>query len=62
MYLLTGHRICCVVGHSKYREYAFAPPALHLAAPRKQIQIKCLYNVCVICPVRRYPTAGNNIL
>ncbi len=24
------------------------------AAPRKQIQIKCLYNVCVICPVRRY--------
>ncbi len=32
-YLLTGYRICCVVGHSKYREYAFAPSALHLRHP-----------------------------
>ena len=29
-YLLTGYRICCVVGD---REYAFAPSALHLQHP-----------------------------
>ena len=33
MYLLTGYRICCVVGGSKYGKYAFAPSALHLQHP-----------------------------
>ncbi len=43
LYLLTGHRICCVVGHSKYREYAFAPFALHLRHPANRYKSSALY-------------------
>ncbi len=31
--MFTGHSICCVAGDSEYREYAFAPSALHLQHP-----------------------------
>ena len=33
MQAVTGHRIYCVVGHLKYREYACVPSALYLQHP-----------------------------
>ena len=51
-YLLTGYRICCVVGDSKYREYAFAPAALHLQHPVSRYIAKKAFSVMRIHPGR----------
>ncbi len=54
MYLLTGHRIYRVVGHSTYREYAFIPSALYLRQPVSKYKSASYTFFSGQCPVSGY--------
>ncbi len=52
----TGHRICFVAGHLKYKKYVCVPGALHLRHPVNAYG-SAVYNALVVSnPVNGYPT------